>query len=155
MSEGQGRGRDQEQGEGNAGGGDQTPSSHRGGRSMAEWTTLGISLAILFGIAGLVTYLYLAGGAQPPIITAEPKLDELRHDRGAYYLPVEVINQGDETAEGVRVEAELVSESGPPETAEFTLLFLAGGERAHGTAVFSEDPSKGDLTVRAISFVTP
>ena len=32
--------------------------SQRQGRSPAEWTTLAVSIVILLGIAGLVTYLY-------------------------------------------------------------------------------------------------
>lgn len=130
-------------------------SSNEGGRSTAEWTTLGISITIVLGILGLITYLYVSGGGAPPRITVETKIEELRTEANGYYLPVEVINEGDRTAEEVRVEAELDSGTGQAETAEITVTFLAGGERVSGTFIFSEDPRAGDLTVQAISYKDP
>jgi uncharacterized protein (TIGR02588 family) len=69
-----------------------------------------------------------------------------------YYLPVAVTNRGGRTAEEVLIMAELVTGEGPPETAEFVIDFLAGGETGEGTVVFPADPSAGELTVRVVSF---
>ena len=130
-------------------------SNNKGGRSTAEWTTLGISLTIVLSILGLITYLYVSGSDEPPNIAAEAKFEELRRETSGYYLPVEVINEGDRTAEDVRVEAELDTGNGQPETAEIAVTFLAGGEHATGTFIFNQDPSEGDLTVQAISYTIP
>lgn len=124
-------------------------------RSAAEWATLGISVAILVAVVGVVTYLHLSGDERPPIITVEARLDEVRRDANAYYLPVDVRNRGDRTAEEVTIQAELNTGSGAPLTAEFAITFLAGGEQAQGTFVFSEDPSAGALTVQPVSYQVP
>ena len=133
--------------------GDGESQSH--GRTVAEWTTLGISLAIVLGVAGLVTYLYLAGVDRPPVIEATAGLIELRQEGDAYYLPVTIENTGEQTAADVRVEAELVLPDGSSETAEIEVTFLAGGATSEGTAVFSSDPAEGEVTVRAVSYKVP
>jgi uncharacterized protein (TIGR02588 family) len=125
------------------------------GRSIAEWTTLAISVAILVGIAGLIGYLHLRGAEEPPHIVAEARIDQLREQEGNYYLPIEVVNDGDQTVEDVVIEATLDSGSGEPEIAEFAITFLAGGEHVVGTFVFTSDPSTGDLTIRPVSYRTP
>ena len=124
-------------------------------RSIAEWTTLAISVAILVGILGLISWLHFNGDNQPPIVTVEPRLDQVRQEESGYYLPVVVRNEGGATIEDVQVQAELDSGSGSPETADFTITFLVGGERVNGTFIFQNDPSQGDLTTAAGSYKLP
>lgn len=124
------------------------------GRTVAEWTTLAISAAMVVSMLGLVTYLYVRGDSQPAIVTASAQLDKLRQDDSAYYVPVQVTNEGDRTVEDVTIEGELAVD-GQVETAEITVTFLAGGERVTGAFVFSQDPSQGELTVRPISYKDP
>lgn len=121
-------------------------------RSVAEWTTLGISLAVLIGVVCLVTYLYFDGDHRPPAITVDARLSELRSDVGGFYLPVDVVNTGDVTAVDVVIQAELDMGTGTPFTTEFTVTFLAGGEQVRGTFIFGDDPTQGKLEVRAISY---
>ncbi len=82
-------------------------------------------------------------------------MQELRQDNGGYYFPVIVRNEGDPTVEEVTIEAELDIGSGEPETAQFTVNFLAGGEQVEGTFAFQHDPAEGDLTARVMSFQEP
>lgn len=146
---------DQVDEEGNRDSESQTSPSGDKDRSVAEWTTLGISIAILLAILGLVTYLYGRGDEQPVVILVEPQMQELRQDEGEYYLPVIIRNEGDPTVEEVHIEAELDTGTGEPETAQFTIHFLAGGEQIEGTFIFQHDPAEGDLTTRATSFQEP
>ena len=125
------------------------------GRSVAEWTSLGISLAILLGVAGMVIYLYVTDDNRQPIIEIVPLYAEVRHDGEVYYLPVTVTNTGDETAANVQVRGELQSQSGPPETAEFEIEYLAGEATASGTMVFGEEPTTDTLKVLPVSFQEP
>ena len=141
--------------EGNGGSDTQTSPSVDKDRSMAEWTTLGISIAILIFVLGLTTYLYVRGGEKPAVILVEPQMQEIRQDNGSYYLPVIVRNEGDPTVEEVNIEAELDTGAGEPETAQFTVNFLAGGEQVEGTFVFQHNPAEGNLTARVISFQKP
>ncbi len=112
-------------------------------------------MVVLLAVVGMVTYLHVNEGDHPPIIVVEARLDETRQDADAFYVPVEVRNQGDRTAGDVQVQAELDTGSGAPVTAEFTVTFLAGGEEVDGVFVFAEDPTQGSLTVEATSFREP
>ena len=130
------------------------PGSGREGprsRTAAEWITLAVSAALILAVAGLVTYLTVAGGDRPPVVVATPLTDAIRHEDGRSYLPVEVENRGDQTAQDVVIRAELAT-AGAVETVEFTIDFLAGGGVAEGTVAFATDPTTGALTVGVASF---
>lgn len=124
-------------------------------RSVAEWTTFAISAAVLIAIVGLISWLHLYGGDRPAVIVVEPQTDELRREDSGYYLPVIVRNEGDVTVEDLQVQGELRSDSGEPETADFTITFLVGGEEANGTFIFQRDPAQGELTTAAGSYKLP
>ncbi len=125
------------------------------GRTIAEWTTLGTSVLILFAVIVLLSYEYFASSARQPVVEAQPQLEEIRQAGGAYYLPVDVTNRGERTAEDVRVQVSLSSGQGQQETSQFSLKFLAGSATERGTVIFREDPLKGNITVDAISFRKP
>jgi uncharacterized protein (TIGR02588 family) len=125
------------------------------GRTMAEWTTLGISLAILAVVFGIIAAFWIRDDGMPATIEVTPMTSSVREEADAWYLPIEVMNRGDATAEDVMVEVELDNGQGEPETAEVTFTFLASGETSRGTVVFSSDPAAGTLTVRPVSFREP
>jgi uncharacterized protein (TIGR02588 family) len=124
-------------------------------RSVAEWTSLGISLTILLVLAGLVGYEAIVAGGRPPVIEVTPRLEAVRRVGDAYYLPIEIANSGEETAEDVRVRLSLASAGGEREATELLVPFLAGGATANATAAFRADPAAGGLTVDGVSFLEP
>ena len=125
------------------------------GRSAAERTTLAISLAILALLVGLVGYQYVDGGADSPIVEVRPQLQAVRREGEAYYLPIEIANRGNRTAEDVLVRVSLASGEGRRESGEFQVPFLAGGATREGIIIFRADPARGELTVDTVSFVEP
>ena len=131
---------------------EQQESRGRSGQSAAEWITLTLGAVLILVLVGLVTYLYVSGDNRPPVIEATPFAREIRHEEGAYYLPIEVTNQGGRTAEDVVIQTDLSTGEGASEVAEFTIDFLSGGETVEGTVVFVSDPSAGELTVGVASF---
>lgn len=124
------------------------------GRSTAEWVTLSVSIAIIAVLVGLVVIVFIFGGDKPATIEVRPLLEEVRQADGAAYLPVEVANRGNRTAEDVTVQMTLHTEAGEPATAAFTLRFLAGGERQRGVVAFPQDPRAGELRW-TLSFIEP
>ena len=124
-------------------------------RSVAERTTLAISIILILGLVGLVTYVSINGGNEPPIVEAKPLPAEMRHEGESYYLPVAVTNRGGRTAQEVLIQAELVGSDGSSEETDFTLDFLASAETREGTVVFTTDPSTGELTIAVASFQSP
>ena len=135
---------------------DAPPERASGGdeRSVVEWVTLVVSAVLVIGVASLVAYLSIIGDSEPPLIGAQPRLDAVWSDEGAFYLPVDVANAGDRTASEVVVEATLATEGGE-ETAEFTVDFLAGGETESGIVVFTQDPRITPPTLAVLSFRIP
>jgi uncharacterized protein (TIGR02588 family) len=121
-------------------------------RTAAEWVTFAISCAVLLVVVGLVV-LDMAGSNDPPAPTAT-QAGPVRTSGGHYFVPVEVVNDGDATAANVQVTAELVigtrSYSG-----DQTIDFLGGGERAELAFSFDEDPAQGELDIRVSSYAVP
>lgn len=135
---------------------EQREKGKHAGRSVAEWTTLGISVAILLVVVGLVGYQQLFGASQPAAIEVTPRLQQVRQEGDAYYLQVDVTNKGDRTAEDVRVEVSLTSDGRHQKmSSELRIMFLAGHETSRGTVVFGEDPRRGVLTTEVVSYLQP
>lgn len=125
------------------------------GQQVAERITFAVSLAIVLAVAGFVLYQQLFGGDRPATIVATPRLEAVRQQGGLYYLPIRVANEGDETAEAIRINAALANGQGTPEVVELEIDLLAGGGKANGTAIFRNDPTRGELTVRVTSYLEP
>ncbi|MGQ0601559.1 MAG: hypothetical protein ACT4QE_07675 [Anaerolineales bacterium] len=92
-------------------------------------------------------------GTRPPVIQVRPQLDAVRRADDAYYLPVTVSNTGDQTAEQILIQFSLATDT-QPESNEFTVNFLAGGESERATVVFRNDPAAAELTT-TFSFLEP
>ncbi|MBA2281660.1 MAG: TIGR02588 family protein [Actinomycetota bacterium] len=122
------------------------------GRSPAEWVTFSVSLVILAVVVALI-----AGqmwGEQRPAAPAAAVAGEVREVDGNYYVPVEVTNAGDDTAENVQVVATLTIGD---ETLEGDQMvdFLSGGEVEDVEFVFDEDPAGGELAVSVSGYGLP
>ena len=124
-------------------------------RTRAEWTGLIISVGIVLALVGLVTYQALAGADRPAVLEVRPRLEAVWREAALSYLPVEVANLGDLTAEDILVRLSLASDDDEQESAEFTIRFLAGGASEEGVVVFRGDPARGRLTIEALSYVKP
>jgi uncharacterized protein (TIGR02588 family) len=135
--------------------GELTDRTNDKGRSIAEWITFAISLAILISVVGTITWLSFRGEDRPPVITVEVQMDQLRQEESGYYLPVLVRNGGNDTVEDAVIQGELDTGEGQPETVDLTVTFLAGGEEINATLVFRDDPSAGELTTGVISYKEP
>ncbi len=122
-------------------------------RTKAEWITFGAATCILTGIIGLVMYTAVSNKQQPPILTVSRKT--IRLVSGKYYVPFEVINNGDETAESVQILAELRDNNQIEETGEQQIDFLSSREKEEGAFIFSTDPRQGQLTIRVASYKVP
>lgn len=120
--------------------------------SPAERITLAIGIALILGLMALVTYLTFAGGDDPPSIAATPLIEEMRSDGATFYVPIEIVNHGDRPAQDAIVRAALATGGDTAEEAEITVDFLAAGETSEGVAVFSHDPTVGQLKVDVVSF---
>jgi uncharacterized protein (TIGR02588 family) len=119
-----------------------------GGRKLAEWITLAISVVIVGGVA--VYLIYQSTQDHPPQVPArvELKLDELVQQNGQYIVPVEVTNNGRRTIQdftGTLTQPSVKDR-------EFKIDFL--GERASQKVYFyfDQDPRQLQLAAQAASY---
>jgi uncharacterized protein (TIGR02588 family) len=113
-----------------------------GRRKVAERVTLGISGAIVLGVAGFLVFEMVR--ADGPFVAADvrPLVDQARHAHGRYILPVEVRNRGGRTLQDFRGEVTYRVPDGTAERREFRIDFL--GEHATQTVyVYSAHDPRG------------
>jgi uncharacterized protein (TIGR02588 family) len=130
-----------------------TASEGSPARTAAEWATFAAASAILLVVVALLAVRGLQGADRPADVVVERS--PLRQVGSQFYLPVTVHNRGDRTAEAVQVVAELTRGGTVVEAGEQTVDFLSGAEREQLEFVFTQDPSSGEVTVRAASFLVP
>lgn len=129
--------------------------SGRGGRSLAEWVTFGISASIVLALVALVTYFHLTTPATPAAIEVETRLDETYQSGSRYYLPITVRNTGGSTGEDVRVRATLTDGGARSESSEVLIPFLAGGGSNRAVVAFGGDPRQGQISAVVVSYLEP
>jgi uncharacterized protein (TIGR02588 family) len=123
-------------------------------RSFAEWITFSIASLIVAGIVGLVLYSWLIVGDRPPVLAIEQS-GTIRQAEGNFYVPFTLTNKGGETADAVRVTAELRIDGQVEQRGEQQIDFLAGGEAEEGVFLFSRNPQNGELILRVLSYQKP
>ena len=121
-------------------------------RSLPEWVTFAVASALVVALVAVLA-AQLAGPTEPARPTARVAGTPTEH-RGAFHVPVEIINRGDRTAASVQVVAELTA-GGDVSESEQIVDFLAGGERTTVVFVFLRDPSDGELEVAVRAFAEP
>ncbi len=127
---------------------------HRRERSLAEWVSFSIALAILSTIVGLIFYSWFKVGKQPVVLEVKAS-DSIRQVADQFYVPFTLTNQGGETADAVQIIAELRVNGEVEETSEQQINFLAGGEVEEGEFIFTRNPQSGELVLRVASYQKP
>ncbi|MDQ4078483.1 MAG: hypothetical protein M3220_19840 [Chloroflexota bacterium] len=124
------------------------------GTPLAEWIVFGISLTLLVTLIITLSYLHVTGESGPPEIRVLPLVQEVARHEAGYYLPVEVVNVGGETAENVSVSLTLRPPQGQAESKTYSIHFLSPRETDRSTVIFQSDPSQGTLHY-TLSFSNP
>ena len=118
-------------------------------RSTAERVSLAVSAFVVLALVALIVFNRYNKGDKPASISAVAEIEQLREVRSQFYLPVEVTNTGNRTAEAVKIAGTVGGE-----TRDFEISFLDGEEKARGTLVFTQDP-RAQLKLEVISFREP
>jgi len=107
-------------------------------------------------VAGTIGYLAaqaLQRDATPPDvrIVAEPA----RELQGSWLVRFRALNHGGEPAAELLIEGELRGPDGSVETSEATLDYLAPRSQREGGLLFSRDPRRFELALRAKGYARP
>lgn len=129
------------------------------GKHPLEWAVFAVSLVLVLGTLGFLVYDAATGPSGPRGDTKPPeivvRLGEAERSGGVYAVPVEVRNNGEETAEGVHVEVVLESPGRAPERAELVVAFVPRQSVRRGWVTFTANPDAGRLTGRALGYEKP
>lgn len=123
-------------------------------KNWLEWIVFAVGFILVFCTIGYLIYAGASKGNEPPSI--EVRLGKAQQRQFNFAVPVSVINHGDETAEGVRVEV-VMMETGGEEKArgELDVAFLPGHATREGWVTFEQDPRTSQLKARVLGYQRP
>jgi uncharacterized protein (TIGR02588 family) len=122
-------------------------------KNWLEWVVFAVGLILVSSTLGYLIYAGASMGHESPRI--EVRLGMPEQGQFNFIVPVTVINHGDETAEGVRIE--VVMESGGEEKArgELDIAFLPRHATQEGWVTFEKDPRAAQLKARVLGYQKP
>lgn len=124
--------------------------------SGAERVTLVISLALLVGLIAAIVWIDVRTGNARARISGELDVAHMYVHGDQWYVPVTIRNDGDRTAESLRVDVVRdTDDPQSPEVNDLTFDFVAGGEELDATVAFDERPTLEDLHLDVISVTDP
>jgi uncharacterized protein (TIGR02588 family) len=121
-------------------------------KNALEWTVFGISVALIVAVASLLLHQQFTGGQEPASLVAATGTPI--ETAGGHAVPVDVRNEGDTSAEDVRLEATLESAAGT-ETGEALIPYVPYRSQRRVWITFSTDPRRGTVTVRVLGYREP
>lgn len=123
-------------------------------KNALEWAVFAVSLVLVGAVLGYLIYVEATGGEAPPVIDVQLGTTERQGER--YVIPVTVENHGDQVAENVTVEVELVLPSGEPETGSIDIDFLPRDSKRNGWVTFLSDPEDAtEIVIRVPGYKQP
>jgi uncharacterized protein (TIGR02588 family) len=145
------------------------PAAARGARSKApgrtddreprpaipllEWIVAGVGVLLVGGAIAFLVYHSMTRGQTPPDIRAvAERVLELEH---GYVVQFRARNEGGSAAAQVTVEGEFVAPDGTTERAEAVLDYLPPRSDREGALLFTGDPRRGELRLRAKGYAKP
>lgn len=121
-------------------------------KNWLEWTVFALSAALIATVLSFLVYENAAIGDAPPDIHLQ--VGEPQQRSGYFAVPIEAINKGDHTAEGVHIEVVLKT-GGKEETGDFEIAFLPRRGSREAWVTFKDDPTKGTLEARVLGYEKP
>lgn len=126
----------------------------RAGTPLLEWVASGIGLLLTLGMLAVIGREALSREAEqlPAIDVA---IQRILPAGSGFVVEFEAVNRSGGTAAAVEIEGELKSGGTSIETSSATLDYVPGHSRRSGGLLFSEDPRRHRIEVRALGFQTP
>jgi uncharacterized protein (TIGR02588 family) len=121
-------------------------------RNVIEWAVLATSVVAIVALVGVLVIQGLHEN-QPANPRVELRRDESRAGPIGWIVPADVVNDGDEPAEAVLIEAS-AQVGGEEETSEIDIDYLPAGTTVEIAFAFSAEP-EGEVSVRLVGFRVP
>ncbi len=121
-------------------------------RDLLEWAVLSVSV-IAIGAVTLILGIEAVGEDTPADPQVELRIDEAREGTLGWIIPLTVTNAGDESVEGVLLEA-TATVQGAEETSQVELPFLPARTEMDAEVAFSSRPD-GPVEIRLLGHRLP
>jgi uncharacterized protein (TIGR02588 family) len=122
-------------------------------KNWLEWMVFTVGLILVFYTLAHLIFAGASMGREPPSI--EVRLGTPEQRQFNFVVPVKVINHGDETAEGVRIEVFLEAAGEEKERGELDVAFLPRHATREGWVTFEQDPRTARLKARVLGYQKP
>jgi len=122
-------------------------------KNWLEWIVFAAGLILVSYTLGHLIFAGASMGSEPPSI--EVRLGTPEQRQFNFAVPVQVINHGDETAEGVRIEVVMEAGGEEKERGELDLAFLPRHATREGWVTFHQDPRAAQLKARVLGYQKP
>ena len=117
-------------------------------RSTAERITAAISVLLIVALAGAILYEgYATGQSEPARLEVTVLEAEMERRGDGFYVPIEILNDGDQTVEEVTVSIEVLDGEEVIDEAETVIATLGEAETITAMLVVADDPT--GLTIDA------
>lgn len=129
-------------------------SKERRGPSLLEWVSAAVGAAIALAIVAFIAFEALrSSSGAPPLL--EVRAVGLTSQGASHVVEVEVANRSSQTAAAVAIEGELKQGGESVETSSATIAYVPGNSERHAGLIFTRDPRRYSLTLRATGYEKP
>jgi uncharacterized protein (TIGR02588 family) len=130
------------------------PAEERTGTTTPlEWAAALLGLAVVLAALVVLVHQALTGGDGAPIIATE--VTAVERAGASYRVEIRVVNRGERTAAQLKIEGTIEGPGGEPETSDTVIDYLPARSTQPVSLLFSRDPRRAHLSVRAVSFTDP
>ena len=133
---------------------DQVGSQEDGGTPALEWIAAGVGLIVTLALFGVIGKEALEGPDRRPPDLVTP-VERTTPVTESWVVEVVVANRSPATAAQVVVEGNLLQNGEVTATGKATFDYVPGHSEVHGGLILSEDPSAGELRLRALGYAKP
>lgn len=122
-------------------------------KNWLEWSVFAAGLVLVASTLGYLIYTGATMGNEPPSIEVRLGTPEQRSHN--FIVPVTVVNHGDRTAEGVRIEVLMESVGAETARGELDIPFVPRRATREGWVTFEQDPRSAQLKARVLGYEEP
>ena len=122
----------------------------RKGTPILEWFAAGLGALVTLALLGFIAWKAVTATPAAPA-TVVLRAESVRGTAGGYLVEVTAHNPTDSTAAAVRIEGRL----GGGETSEATIDYVPGRSERKAALLFTEDPRRHGLSLRATGYEKP
>lgn len=125
----------------------------KGVTSAAEWVVAGVSALLILAAVGYLFYEALTSPPTPPVI--ELRVDSILDTEYGYIVEFHARNHGHSTAAQLAVEGVLLDAGRTIQMSRVTIDYVPSESRRSAGIIFTEDPARYTLELRALGYDRP